>query len=271
MNKILILAIASFFTFLLPAGAQNIYDLKSTREYAAHLYQQQDYLLAAMEYERLVFMKPGKIEFKQLLVSSYRKAGEYQLGINVLADSDMSTPLIPEYGKLLLLSGNLDKFHTLINNQDISDAQEILFLNTSFLIYQGLYPEASAKLRQSVWVDPDLQSLKNIADEASGVAFKSPALAAGLSAIIPGSGKIYAGYWQDGLISVLMIGLTSWQAYRGFNQDGASSVYGWIYGGFAGALYLGNIYGSGKAANKYNVVHKSIIDQKLEEVIRYSN
>ncbi len=270
-NKILVVVLAFYLSYPIPAGAQDIFNLNATKEYAAHLYNQQDYMLAAMEYERLVYLKPGDIEFKKFLISSYRKAGEYQHGLNTLSDSDVSGPLLSEHGKLLLLSGDLDKFHALINTKEISATAEFLFLNASSLIYKGLYPEASAKLRQYAQTESDLQRLKNIADEAIGISFKNPALAAGLSAIIPGSGKMYAGYWQDGLISLLMIGLTSWQAYRGFNQQGSSSAYGWIYGGFAGALYLGNIYGSGKAANKYNVIHKSIIDQKLEEVIRYSN
>jgi hypothetical protein len=82
--------------------------------------------------------------------------------------------------------------------------------------------------------------------------YKKPGLAALMSTIIPGSGKVYTKNWKDGLISFMLVGLNSWQAYRGFNKYGQSSVYGWVFAGLAGGFYIGNIFGSHKSAKKYN-------------------
>ena len=72
-----------------------------------------------------------------------------------------------------------------------------------------------------------------------------------LSAILPGSGKAYAGRWKDGVIAFIMTSSTAFISARGFNKN-PSSIYPWIMGSFAVAYYSGNIYGSAQAALKYN-------------------
>lgn len=44
----------------------------------------------------------------------------------------------------------------------------------------------------------------------------------------------------------------AYQSYRGFSDKGSKSVIGWVYGGLTSVLYLGNLYGSGKAVKNYN-------------------
>ena len=72
----------------------------------------------------------------------------------------------------------------------------------------------------------------------------SPAVAAALSAAVPGLGRVYLGRWQEGATSLLLVGVPSWFAYGGFERDGASSVRGWLLASTAAVFYLGNIYGS---------------------------
>lgn len=80
--------------------------------------------------------------------------------------------------------------------------------------------------------------------EALALPQPSPGLAAGLSAIVPGAGRVYIGRWQDGLSSLALVGLPGYFAADGFARDGSQSVRGWLLGTTAGILYLGNIYGS---------------------------
>jgi TM2 domain-containing membrane protein YozV len=77
---------------------------------------------------------------------------------------------------------------------------------------------------------------------------KSPALAAALSMVVPGLGRVYIGRWPDGLMSFLLIGTTAFLAAQGFYAEGQGSVRGWILGGVAGLLYAGNVYGSAVGA-----------------------
>lgn len=80
--------------------------------------------------------------------------------------------------------------------------------------------------------------------------YKSPALAGTLSAIIPGSGKIYVGEWGDGITSLLATGLLAFLAYDNFRTDHTTRA--WIFTGLGAFFYAGNIYGSIASAQIFN-------------------
>jgi len=77
---------------------------------------------------------------------------------------------------------------------------------------------------------------------------KSPLLAAALSAVVPGLGRVYIGRWQDGLVSFLLVGLSAALSAQGFYEEGSHSVRGWIVGSAGALLYVGNVYGSAVGA-----------------------
>lgn len=81
---------------------------------------------------------------------------------------------------------------------------------------------------------------------------KSPWVAGALSMAVPGLGKAYAGRPLDGLYSLMMVGLSSWQAYSGYRDDGFDSPRFYIYGAVALYFYTGNVYGSAAAARIHN-------------------
>jgi hypothetical protein len=76
-------------------------------------------------------------------------------------------------------------------------------------------------------------------------------------------GKVYSGRWKDGLVSLLFVGATGFQAYRGFSQKGSESIYGWIMGSLSVGFYIGNIFGSVKAAKIYNTNQNRIYSEKV--------
>ena len=94
---------------------------------------------------------------------------------------------------------------------------------------------------------------------------KSPLLAAALSLVVPGLGRVYLGRWPDGLLSFLLVGTTAVLAAQGFYQEGQGSVRGWILGGVAGLLYAGNVYGSAVGAV---VQRRDAEDALMQEVDR---
>ena len=63
---------------------------------------------------------------------------------------------------------------------------------------------------------------------------------------------MYAGEWKDGVISLLLVGVNAWSAYRRFDREGLDTFWGWVQGGFAIGFYAGSIYGSHKAARRHN-------------------
>jgi TM2 domain-containing membrane protein YozV len=96
----------------------------------------------------------------------------------------------------------------------------------------------------SAWREQDRQLIRR----HDALPRKSPVLAAALSMVVPGLGRVYIGRWPDGLMSFLLIGTTAFLAGQGFYAEGEGSVRGWILGGVAGLLYAGNVYGSAVGA-----------------------
>lgn len=80
---------------------------------------------------------------------------------------------------------------------------------------------------------------------------KSPALAGFMSAILPGSGYMYAEHYGDGVTAFLINGLFIAGAATGFHQE--NYAVGAIVAGVGLPFYFGNIYGSANAAKKWNL------------------
>jgi len=73
---------------------------------------------------------------------------------------------------------------------------------------------------------------------------KSTLLAGVFSAIVPGSGKIYAGKTGQGIGSMLLTGLFALQTWESYKKDGYQSARFMIFGSLLGVSYVSNIYGS---------------------------
>jgi len=84
-----------------------------------------------------------------------------------------------------------------------------------------------------------------------GLPQKSPVLAGFLSAVLPGSGYMYAEHYGDGVTAFLINGLFIAGAATGFHQE--NYAVGTIVAGVGLPFYFGNIYGSANAARKWNL------------------
>lgn len=71
-----------------------------------------------------------------------------------------------------------------------------------------------------------------------------------MSAIIPGSGKMYVGEWSDGIAAFLVTGLFAFLAYDNFRADHTTRA--WIFTGLGAFFYAGNVYGSIASAQIFN-------------------
>ncbi len=86
---------------------------------------------------------------------------------------------------------------------------------------------------------------------------RSPVLAAGLSTLIPGMGKVYAGQGRDGLMSFVVNGVLGLWSYtlvqQGLEQDRAWQVgMGAAVGTTFAFAYSANIVGSWRAAGRFS-------------------
>jgi tetratricopeptide (TPR) repeat protein len=139
-------------------------------------------------------------------------------------------------------------------------------------LYQQRWEDAKQKfssVMKSEFRDSTIENLYQFAEEGKELKYKQPFLAGLFSGILPGSGKVYAGRWEDGLFSFVSIGFYAWQSVDGFYRDGKHSTKGWIYGIVGSVFYLGNIYGSVIAARVMNERTREQFIHKMELEIKW--
>jgi len=94
--------------------------------------------------------------------------------------------------------------------------------------------------------------LRDRSREGIALKRKSRLLASFMSAILPGSGKMYCKQYGNGIFSFIITGTTGLLAFDGFHENGVRSVQGWMFGSLYTVFYAGNIYGSGISSLAYN-------------------
>ena len=249
------------------------YSPENIYRFAEYLYENGDYLRAAGEFQRYFFSinspnfsdsllykiglcyqlggKPDKsISYYQRIINNYTKGGFYDRAHYQIAYTHFE---LKEYNQSISYIKNK------IN--DLSSENGRLIMNQLLgvdYLYQRRWETAHHHFSSLLLgVDnspPDSLTsiLKNFAIEGLRLHYKSEVLAGLMSAVIPGTGKVYADRVTDGLYSLFIIGLASWQAFDGFSKDGTRSPKGWIYGSLGTVFYLGNIYGSVVAVKIHN-------------------
>ena len=80
---------------------------------------------------------------------------------------------------------------------------------------------------------------------------KSTAVAGTLSAIVPGSGQLYAERYQDGLMAFAVNGLFIAGTIAAIDSE--NYALAGIVGGVGLPFYIGNIYGAANAARQWNL------------------
>jgi len=264
-------------TLVLPfyCYSQDLYDMENSKKYAEYLFSGRQYKLAAEEYERLVFFDSSNIIFKLRLVKSYRLTGDLRSGItqiNSFYGINMPEPMAIEFVKLQLLSDSLKVVNDFLSlNNTISPESKVIYQSCDLLL-SGDYKGADMLVKTSVVRNPSFpKNLISLSESAARTKFKSPFIAAGFSSIIPGTGKFYTKNWADGIFSILFVAGNAWQSYRGFKEHGIKSAYGWAFGTLSASFYIGNIFGSAKAARRYNLLRKNEIKNKTFEIVRSDN
>lgn len=249
-TKILILLLFSSANLV----AQDFYSHENSLKFGEYLYNSNQNDLAVREFERCVFLKSDDREAFTYLFKIHRKENAFDKAIDCykryagnLNFSKMDTVFGSEYFKLL------------IQNEKYHDAESFLDANPVFKSDINL--KVSTILLRKEWKNAYQystqgnrqinKSLTEITLQGIALRKKSPALAGIFSAVLPGSGKAYAGRWKDGIISFLMTSTAAFVAVRGFNKN-PHNFYPWAMGTISAIYYSGGIYGSAQAAKKHN-------------------
>lgn len=262
-SKGTILYILFFFSLgLSNAISQNIYDYENSRGFVNHLLNAGQFEQSIIELERLLFISPANDTLHFQLIMAYRKAGKFDQGIARTAELypqlfEMPLGAAYEYGKFFMDQTDYLRASAFWQGAKAIPATDKRVLLATTLALQTRFSSALQTIDSLRTNDhPLIQPYRELFGEAARLRWKSPVLAGVMSGIIPASGRFYAHDWKDGLFSLLFISTSAWQSYRGFRKNGVESVRGWIFGGFTAGFYLGNIYGSAKAARRYNDVRQ---------------
>jgi TM2 domain-containing membrane protein YozV len=86
--------------------------------------------------------------------------------------------------------------------------------------------------------------------ERAALKYKNPLLAVGLSALVPGLGKIYTGDVSDGVTGFLITGLLGYATWQ--NIENGHALRAAMTGAAAAFFYGGAVYGSYVSAHMHN-------------------
>jgi tetratricopeptide (TPR) repeat protein len=104
-------------------------------------------------------------------------------------------------------------------------------------------------------------------DRDGEVPRKSPAVAGVMSAVVPGSGYMYAGRYGDGVVALIVNGLFIAGTVAAIHQENYAVAA--IVGGIGLPFYIGNIYGSANAATKWNIGVRKELREKIAVSLDY--
>lgn len=204
---------------------------------------------------------------KRLLTASQRDSLAYLTGWLAYNTKSLDTasshllavsPTSPFYVKsryfgayCLAFQNRRDSANTIMQNLPVTDSTLIelrAFEQAGLALLQRQYNRYDTLRRQFSYSSYALSAEETRLDAyRKGLAAqkrRSPALAGLLSAVLPGSGKVYAGKPKQGIaafLPLLTLGLLTWEGYR---KDGPTSLRFLGFGSLFTVFYIGNIWGS---------------------------
>jgi len=244
---------------------------ENVKKFADHLFCEEDYLRAIEQYE-LIYQKMDNdtIKFKVMLGYSelgfFSESNEFFRGIN-----DKSIFYPDAY--LLSFKNQLISEPGLFNAPSIHSFNSFQMKTFSKLTNISMLFEDKINISRENFIAPfdaeELNSVSTFFNHKVEPPYKSPAFAGLLSAVIPGSGKMYVGEWGDGITALVVTSLFAFLAYDNFQADHTTRA--WIFTGLGAFFYAGNIYGSVASAQIFNARIDFDFNNGLELFLKQQN
>jgi tetratricopeptide (TPR) repeat protein len=251
---------------------------KNIRSFAEYLFDDGQYLRAVGEYQRFLFASDSfpqnadSIFFKIALC--YRFSENYKKSINyfqkIASEYEQSNLLDETYlemGICYSLTDNFEESNKILKSYFLDEPAKNINARAKQLMTLNYIQKK--EWNKAIKFLNDTNSLSNqlfgFVERGQTLPKKNRFVSGLFSAVIPGSGKYYCNRPMDGFNSFVIVGITGWQAYEGFDEDGIHSVQGWIFGVLGGLFYLGNIYGSVVAADIYNEEQETIFKLSVKK------
>lgn len=262
-----------FFVICNTGFTQDLFSAENSKKFARYLFSTQQYKLAANEYERILNITPTDTSMFEGLIKTYRLGDICQTSFKNLEVLNVkkffsNNQIASEYLKLSLACNCCNHENYFAEAISKVDSKSRVFYKLGFFVFNEekdsiiSFANINQKLIESEY--PTVYSGIYALEQFRG---KKPAVAATMSALIPGSGKAYTGYWGDAVMSFIFVSSNAWLSYKGFNRKGINSVNGWIFGSISMGFYFGNIWGSARAAKTYNKLEYEILYNETQNSI----
>ncbi len=279
MTRILILYLIVLCGGILSGTiAQTKIDFNSPKNiirFADFLFCQKDYLRSVNEYQKyLRTIESDTVKFKVAL-ANYRMekfetaASQFQ---NIGRSSSLKNLSNYEYYNSLFRTGSFPKFQKEVTKYSgslhgdyLNRVNKLYYL--SFLLNEEGLPSRDFYVEN--FSGAALDTVLNFYDWKKDPPYKSPAAASILSAVIPGSGKIYTGNYGDAAMAFVSTGLFGFLAYDNFHAK--HNFRGWLFSAISLFFYAGNVYGSYTAAQIYNAKIKFQFEDGIKIFIENNN
>lgn len=261
MTKLIFLCIVTgvFMAVLVPAAAASdpAISPETVYAFAVHLEETSDYYRAITEYKRFLFLWPDHPRASMCryrIGRAYLQGSDYATAMDVFQTLLADTP--PSLEKKWI---EYDYAAALYGHQRFARSAAILKhaeqLETDTALkqqirYSGTWchlQRSDLTVARSLWPDPE-NPIRIALDRMPVPEPKNPRVAGIMSAVLPGSGQIYAGRWRDGVVSFLVNGLFIGAIVTAINTDHEETAA--VLGFFELGFYSANIY------NAVNDVHK---------------
>jgi TM2 domain-containing membrane protein YozV len=217
--------------------------------FADYLFCEQDYLRAAEEYISLkdTYLS-DTIIYK--IAKCYSIIGEFDKSLNyffnIPASSVFYDNVKREIGKIYFLNEDEISLNKMMVEKENS-FNDLLKLKIALKLLKNQTDDIENLL---TYDDEDFITLRKFYSQRKNPDYKSETVAGILSAIIPGSGKIYTEEYSDGITAFILTGIFSYLAYDNLKHE--HNFRGYLFTGIAAGFYFGNIYGSVASAQIFN-------------------
>ena len=230
----------------------DFFSSQNIKKFADHLYCEGDYLRAVEQYQSIQqLVNDDTTDYK--IIYAYSLTGYLQKSNELFKSISTESDLYPAAHLLSLKNQLLLNRKSILTESGVSDDSVYLRNLNKLRIISMLYDEELSYSRErfTYTFDEDEKiPVSKLYDEKFNPPNKDAIAAGVLSAIIPGSGKMYVGEWGDGIAALITTGLLAFLAVDNF--EAGHDTRAWIFTALGGFFYIGNIYGSVAAAQIFN-------------------
>ena len=205
------------------AGQSNLFDCENSKNFAAYLFNSGQYDLSEQEYERIGFFCPFDSTSRLNLLKTYRKLKKFDKealfftteGLEKL--NHLSPDYRDEYIRMLMAEQKYSEVQKAFDAGLVIRQEFEHRLGSELLLkhWEGAYQLSKQEVPKENY---KITGLRVVANKGYQARRKSPVVATLLSAVFPGAGKMYCGYWGDGAMSFLFTASSTFFAVRGFDK-----------------------------------------------------